>query len=223
MRQSTLVPAAFRMLSLPSGSSVGAEHLVAAPADDQELVAGEIGIDGHDVVAERPVEAGGRRGGLHVDLLVQVDGLVHDLGQRTGVHGVDESLHVHVEPSPVARAGRRCSADTDGCRESTPTGAGSGTSPAGCSRLRGRLQVRSGPGKRPGVAWWAGWALGQKFAAAGGKAGIGYRRQGDFGDRWIGIARREGVDDPSLPEIAHLTTDGERGRRSRGRARRRSG
>ena len=51
----------------------GAEHLVAAPADDQERVAGGVGIDGHDVVAERPVETGGRRGGLHGDLLVQVD------------------------------------------------------------------------------------------------------------------------------------------------------
>ena len=37
----------------------GAEHLVAAPADDQERVASEVGIDGHDVVAERPVETGG--------------------------------------------------------------------------------------------------------------------------------------------------------------------
>ena len=37
----------------------GTEHLVAAPADDQECVAGEVGIDGHEVVAERPVETGG--------------------------------------------------------------------------------------------------------------------------------------------------------------------
>ena len=47
--------------------------------------------------------------------------------------------------------------------------------------------------------------FGQKFVAAGGKAGIGERGEGDFGDRRIGIARREGVDDPSFPEIAHLT------------------
>ena len=41
--------------------------------------------------------------------------------------------------------------------------------------------------------------------AVGVKAGIGEGSQGDFGDRRIGIARREGVDDPSLPEIACLT------------------
>ena len=49
---------------------VGAQDIIAAAADDQELVAGAVGIDGHDVVAERPVEAGGRRGGLYGDLLV---------------------------------------------------------------------------------------------------------------------------------------------------------
>ncbi len=43
-------------------SESGADHLVAAPADDQELVAGGIGIDVHDVVAERLVEAGRRQG-----------------------------------------------------------------------------------------------------------------------------------------------------------------
>ena len=37
-----------------------AQYLVAAPADDQELVASKIGIDVHDVVAERFIEAGGR-------------------------------------------------------------------------------------------------------------------------------------------------------------------
>ena len=51
----------------------GAEHLVAAPADDQERVASAVAIDGHKVAAERPVETGGRRRGLHGDLLVQVD------------------------------------------------------------------------------------------------------------------------------------------------------
>ncbi len=41
--------------------------------------------------------------------------------------------------------------------------------------------------------------------AVGVKAGIGERLEGDFGDRRIGIARREGVDDPLFPEIARLT------------------
>ena len=49
-----------------------ARNLVATPADDQERVACGIAIDGHEVVAERPVETRGRRGGLHGDLLVQV-------------------------------------------------------------------------------------------------------------------------------------------------------
>ena len=43
--------------------------------------------------------------------------------------------------------------------------------------------------------------------AAGVKAGIGERGEGDVVDRRIGIAHREGVDDPALPEIAHLTTN----------------
>ena len=47
--------------------------------------------------------------------------------------------------------------------------------------------------------------------AVGGKAGIGERGEGDFGDRRIGIARREGVDNPSLPEIARLTIPVENG------------
>ena len=86
MRQSTPVPAAFRMLSC-AGRRIefGAQHLVAAPADDQERVAGEVGIDGHDVVAERLVEAGGRRGRLHGDLLVQVD----VFGSVTSVRGIE--------------------------------------------------------------------------------------------------------------------------------------
>ena len=86
------------MSSLPSASQCGAEHLVAAPADDHERVTGAVGIDGHEVVAKRPVETGRRQGGfLHVDLLVQVDVFGRHLSPGTGVYGVDESLHVHVE------------------------------------------------------------------------------------------------------------------------------
>ena len=60
---------------------------------------------------------------------------------------------------------------------------------------------------------WAGGAVLQKLKghAVGGKAGIGERREGDFGDRRIGIARREGLDDPLLPEIARLTIAVENG------------
>ena len=98
MRQSTLVSGRVQDIEL-AGRRIefGAEHLVAAPADDQERVAGGVAIDGHDVVAERPVETGGRRGGLHGDLLVQVDVFGRHLRQGIGVHSVDESLYVHVE------------------------------------------------------------------------------------------------------------------------------
>ena len=75
----------------------GAQHLVAAAADDQELVAGEVGINGHDVVTERLVEARGRRGRLHGDLLVQVDVFGCHFSQMIDIHSVDESLYVHVE------------------------------------------------------------------------------------------------------------------------------
>ena len=51
-----------------------------------------------------------------------------------------------------------------------------------------------------------------KGSPVGVKAGIGYERlQGDFGDRRIGIARREGLDDPLFPEIALLTIAVEHG------------
>ena len=49
-----------------------------------------------DIIAKRPVETGRRRGG-HVDLLVQMDVFGHHLTQGIGVHGLDESLHVHAE------------------------------------------------------------------------------------------------------------------------------
>ena len=48
-----------------------------------------------------------------------------------------------------------------------------------------------------------------KVRAAGEEAGIGYGRQGDLADWRIGIACRKRLDDPSLPEIAHLTTNAE--------------
>src|SRR5262249_31071137 len=41
--------------------------------------------------------------------------------------------------------------------------------------------------------------------AVGVKTRIAETREGNFGDWRIGIARREGVDDPLLPEIAILT------------------
>ena len=101
MRQSTLVSSRVQDVERAGCriSEFGADHLVAAPADDQERVAGEVGIDGHDVVEERPVETRGRRGRLHGDLLVQVPVLESGphLCQGLSVHGVDESLHVHVE------------------------------------------------------------------------------------------------------------------------------
>ena len=79
-------------------SESGADHLIAAPADDQELVACGIGIDVHDVVGERNVEAGGGGNGcLHGNLLVQVpvrESSPH-LRQGLRVHNVDESLNVH--------------------------------------------------------------------------------------------------------------------------------
>ena len=75
----------------------GADDLVATPANDQEGVAGEVGVDRHDVVGERPVETGGRRGNLHGNLLVEIDVFRLHLGQGVAVHGVNERLHVRVE------------------------------------------------------------------------------------------------------------------------------
>ena len=37
---------------------VGAEQLIATPADDQERVTGAVGIDVHNVVGERLIETG---------------------------------------------------------------------------------------------------------------------------------------------------------------------
>ena len=106
-------------------SESGAEHLVAAPADDQELVAGDVGIDVHDVVAERPVETGRRRGRLHVDLLVQVPVRCSaPTSARASVSTALTRACTFTSNPPVARAGRRCWADTDDCRESTLTGVG---------------------------------------------------------------------------------------------------
>ena len=83
-RQSTLVFGRVQDVELAVRIECGAEHLVAAPADDQERVASEVGIDGHDVVAERPVETGRRQGDVSiVDLLVQVDVFGHHLSQGT--------------------------------------------------------------------------------------------------------------------------------------------
>ena len=83
MRQSTRGSGRVQDVELAGRQiALGAEHLVAAPADDQERVAGGIAIDGHEVVAERPVETRGRRGGLHGDLLVQVDVFSRHLSAR---------------------------------------------------------------------------------------------------------------------------------------------
>src|SRR5262245_25849202 len=80
-------------------SEFGTQYLVAVPADDQECVAGGIGIDGHKVIAERSGKTGRGFGVLYRDLLVQV--LVCEpsphLRQGLSVHGVDESLYVYVE------------------------------------------------------------------------------------------------------------------------------
>ncbi|PYS38451.1 MAG: hypothetical protein DMG14_17550 [Acidobacteria bacterium] len=83
----------------PAGRGIGfrAEHLVAAPAYDQVCVAGGIGIDGHNVVAECPAETRRRCGRFHGDLLVQVDVLGWLFSQRIYVHRIDERLHVHIE------------------------------------------------------------------------------------------------------------------------------
>ena len=100
MRQSTLVPAAFRMLSLPvAGSASLARNTWLPPRLTIRNVSPvEVGIDGHDVVAERPVETGGRRGGLHGDLQFRLTFSPTATSARAvGVHGVDERLHVHVE------------------------------------------------------------------------------------------------------------------------------
>jgi hypothetical protein len=48
---------------------------------------------------------GGRPSGLHSYLLVQVDVFGLHLSPRIGVHGVDESLYVHVEALQRLRLG----------------------------------------------------------------------------------------------------------------------
>ena len=98
MRQSTRGSGRIQDVELAGRrSEFGAEDLVAAPADDQERIACGIAIDGHDVVGERPVETGGRRGRLHGDLLVQVHVFGRPLRQGINVHRVDERLYVRVE------------------------------------------------------------------------------------------------------------------------------
>ena len=88
MRQSTLAFGRVQDVELTGRIEPGAEHLVAAPADNQERVACQIGVDGDDVVGERPVKAGRGRCRFDVDLVVQVHGLTHDLSQRAGVDGL---------------------------------------------------------------------------------------------------------------------------------------
>ena len=83
---------------MPSASECGAEHLVAAPADDHERVTGAVGIDGYEVVAERPVETGRRQGDFSTSIcLFRLTVFGRHLSPGTGVYGVDESLHVHIE------------------------------------------------------------------------------------------------------------------------------
>ena len=51
---------------------MGAERLIATPADDQERVTGAVGIDVHNVVGECLIETGRGRRGFLGDLHVQV-------------------------------------------------------------------------------------------------------------------------------------------------------
>src|SRR5262249_2274417 len=78
-------------------TELGPEYLVATPADDQEFRTGEVAIDRDEIVAERPVETGGRGGNLHRDLLVQVDVLGRHFCKGVDIHIVDKSLNVCVE------------------------------------------------------------------------------------------------------------------------------
>ena len=81
-----------------------------------------------------------------------------------------------------------------------------GNTPCGLFVFTGSVAGKSGSrAEDVGVGGRDGVAEVIRAHAVGGKAGIGERLQGDFGDRRIGIARREGVDDPLFPEIARLT------------------
>src|SRR5688572_1671227 len=105
MRQSTLVPAVFRMLSLPvAGSRLARNTWFPPRLTIRNVSPARLASMATMVVAKRPVEAGGRRGGLHVDLLVEILGL--HLYQGTRVDSVDESLHVR---SFINSLRRRCS------------------------------------------------------------------------------------------------------------------
>ena len=187
-----------RMLSLPSGIEAGPEDIVAAPADDQKHVAGEVGIDGHDVVAERLVETGRRRGGLHGDLLVQVDVFGRHLGQGRGVHGVDERLHVRVEYlrrlGLGADVGQIQTVAADQRRQELV-----GEHPLrvvrvdGVSCRQGRVRAED---ERVG---WAGRGFRAEVRAVGGEAGIGERGEGDFGDRRLALPAGKAWTTPRFP------------------------
>ena len=75
----------------------------------------------------------------------------------------------------------------------------------GVSARQGRVRAED---ERVGLA---AHGFRAEVRAVGGKTGIGERGEGDFGDRRIAIARREGVDDTPLPEIAPLTIPVESG------------
>ena len=80
-----------------------------------------------------------------------------------------------------------------------------GNTPCGLFVFTGSVQASRVRAEDVGLGGRHGVAEVVRRYAVGGKAGIGERLQGDFGDRRIGIARREGLNDPLFPEIARLT------------------
>ncbi len=74
----------------------GAQHVIAAAADDKEIATRP--IDGDDVIAEQLPEAS-RIGwiGLGRDLGVEIDMLTLHLGERIGIYHMNYGLHVGSE------------------------------------------------------------------------------------------------------------------------------
>ena len=80
-----------------------------------------------------------------------------------------------------------------------------GNTPCGLFALTGSVPGKVGSGQKMREWGWGAAAFGQKARRLALKPESASGDKGDFGDRRIGIARREGVDDPLFPEIAPLT------------------
>ena len=186
-----------------------AEHLVAASADDQERVASQVGIDGHNVVAERLIETWGRGSSLHSDLLVQVDVFGLHLSQGIGVHGIDERLDVAIKALQRLRLGAdigqiqtlAANQRRQQLVREDPLGVLRDRVIGRC-RVRIRTVDRRGPvsGVRgDGHPHHHEVEIRAEAAPVGGEAGMRERGQGDFGDRRVARGHPQDVDDPCFP------------------------